>query len=199
MTGANIKHVLITGASGTGKSEYFKRNILNPALKNGIKVVIIDPEDEYTKIHKTNVKTLLKDLKNKPAVRYVPNLRDENYLDELNILYQKIFDNVRGCIIAIDEARFCGAEQHKPLSGLLELITRGRKRNLKLVIITQRIAMIDKTITGNCQIKVLFKCAEDVDWDRYRKINRELTEKLRMSKNDHAYIYIDGLTARLVE
>jgi len=199
MTGANIKHILITGASGTGKSEYFKRNILTPAIKKGIRVVIIDPENEYDKIPKTNLKSILKDLKTKTAVRYVPNLRDSNYLDQLDKLYQKIFDNVRGCIIAIDEARFCGGEQHRLLPGLLELITRGRKRGLKLIVITQRIALIDKTITGNCQIKILFKCAEDVDWDRYRKINKELTEKLKMSKNDHAYIYINGLTAKLVE
>jgi DNA helicase HerA-like ATPase len=199
MTGANIKHVLINGASGTGKTEYFKRNILKPAMQKKIKVIIIDPEDEYEEIPKTSIKNILDDLKVKTAVRYVPNLRQNDYLEQLDKLYMKIFDNVRGCIIAIDEARFCGGEQHKLVNGLLELITRGRKRNLKLVVITQRIALLDKTITGNCQIKVLFKCAEDVDWDRYRKINKELAEKLKHSKNDHAYIYINGLNAKLVE
>ena len=199
MTGANIKHVIINGASGTGKSYYFKRNILNPALKKGVKVVIIDPEDEYDNIARTSTKNILNDLRTKPVVRYVPNLRQEDYLEQLDRLYQKIFDNVKGCIIAIDEARFCGGAQYKLSSGLLELITRGRKIGLKLVVITQRIALLDKTITGNCQIKVLFKCAEDVDWDRYRKINKELAEKLKHSKNDHAYIYINGLNAKLVE
>lgn len=76
MTGANIKHVIINGASGTGKSEYFKRNILKPAVQEKIKVVIIDPEDEYDGIAKTSTKNILNDLRTKPVVRYVPNLSE---------------------------------------------------------------------------------------------------------------------------
>jgi DNA helicase HerA-like ATPase len=191
----NIKHVHINGASGTGKSTYAKEKILKKADEKGKKVLIIDPEDEYEYKQIKNIKKLKEYFEKQNIVRYVPDItkEKEELLKEVDNIYKFIFNYCRNLVILVDEAPSAGADLHKPAPHLRALLTRGRKRGLQTILISQRISQIHKDISGNCRIKVFFKCAEEIDWDRYRQINREAYEYLKNNPNPHAYVVIvDG-------
>jgi DNA helicase HerA-like ATPase len=189
----NIKHVYINGASGCGKSYYVKNTIIKEALLKRVKTLIIDPEDEYNFPKIKNIKKIGEFFKKYDIVRYVPDItkKIDDVLNEVDEVYKYIFNNCRNMLIIIDEAPTVGASQNKYSMGLIAILTRGRKRGLKAVLISQRISQMNKTITGNCRIKIFFKCAEDIDWDRYKQINREAYEFLKNSPYPYARVRID--------
>ncbi len=190
----NVKHIHINGASGTGKSTYAKEKIIKKADEKGKKVLIIDPEDEYTDFKEIkDIKNLKELFKKHNIVRYIPDITKdkESLLKEIDDIYRFIFHYCRNLVILVDEAPAVGADLHKPAPHLKALLTRGRKRGLQVILISQRISQINKDLSGNCRIKIFFKCAEEIDWDRYKQINREAYEFLKNVEHPHAYVIIE--------
>ena len=152
-------------------------------------------EDEYSFPKIRNIRKIGDMFNNYDIVRYVPNITQkiDHIINEVDAIYRYIFNSCRNMLIIIDEAPTVGASQNKYSMGLIAILTRGRKRGIKAVLISQRISQMNKTITGNCRVKIFFKCAEDIDWDRYKQINREAYDFLKNSSCPHARVRIsDG-------
>ena len=198
---SEVKHWSIFGGTGRGKSYFVKNKIMPILVKKNIKTIIIDPQNEYTNIPKTELNTVIEDISHPSAniIRYVPlkartkEERDKKLI-ELDMLYSKIYNHLRGVCLIIDEVHIAGGEQHKLLTGLLELLSTGRKLNIKVIIISQRISRVDKDITGHCTIKTFFKVNENIDWNRLREtLTDEQFNFIKNSENRYANITIvDG-------
>jgi len=189
----NIKHIHINGTSGTGKSTYAREKILKKADEKGKKVLIIDPEDEYEYKQIKNIKKLNEYFEKQNIVRYVPDItkEKEKLLNEVDNIYKFIFNYCKNLVILVDEAPAVGADLHRPSTYLKAILTRGRKRGLQAMLISQRVSQMNKELSGNCRIKVFFKCAEEIDWDRYKQINKKACEFLRNIDYDYAYVVME--------
>ena len=209
----NIKHICIFGVSGGGKSEYIKTKLIPKYFRNkNLLKIIIDVEDEYgyLGIPKLNLKSLdfqkmVELLKKFRAVRIlVPTPKNMDEFKE-NL---KIFDNLylfllgkcvniykfckaKGIVLFIDEAQDCGADSRYLSFPLIGLLKKGRKRNIKCILATQRIAFFSPDIRSQCRIRILFRVIEPLDIKKYREISPEATELLPNSKKPYPYVVLE--------
>ena len=185
-------NTLLVGRTRSGKSLYAKMKILRILERTGKHAIIIDPQDEYTEYMKTSKKELISDLQEFKIVRYIPRGKTiKKKVDDVDDLYYTICHKVRNCYIIVDEAPKVGGQQHRISGGLDMLVSGGLKWGLKCVLITQRLSMIDKNISGNCTCKILFKAEEDIDWERVRKYSEEAWKFLKFeSKGQLPYVVV---------
>lgn len=208
-----IKHECILGVSGSGKSFFIKTKRIPKYFENpNILKIVIDPEDEYLKIptillkdgeeFQKNIVALLKKFR---AVRIIPpipkNKREfDKNLEKFNNLYLFILNNwgaiykfckAKGLVIIIDECQDCGADSRYLSYPLISLLKKGRKRNIKCILATQRVSYFSPDIRSQCRIKVLFKVVEPLDIKRYREISEEATELLLNSKKPYPYVILE--------
>ena len=216
-----IKHECVLGASGSGKSHYIKTKILPKYLKNkNVLKIIIDPDEDYDylklpsfNLKRLNFNEMVGKLKEKRSVRIVipdPLTKDElkekfEKLDELYMFilknYKKIYPycKAKGMVLLIDEAHECGAHAKNISMPLVALLKRGRKRNIKVILATQRVAYFSTEIRSQCQIDILFRVGDDTDKDRYRKISGEVLRLLENSKKEYPYVKIHTPTGKILE
>jgi DNA helicase HerA-like ATPase len=208
-----IKHECVLGTTGSGKSYYIKTKILPKYFdKKDVLKIIIDPEDEYSylkiptiSLKSLNPKKIAELLKKYRAVRITiptPKNRDE-FKENLEILgnfYLFILENwkklykycrARGLVMVIDECQDCGADSRYLSYPLIGLLKKGRKRNIKCILATQRVSYFSTDIRSQCRIKILFKVVEPIDIKRYEEISKEATELLLNSKKPYPYIIIE--------
>lgn len=152
-TDLKVQHWYVCGGSGTGKSASVKQEI-----KKQKRVIVYDPDDEYTAeglIRFTSAKHLLANLaefKKKPfKCCFVPNAAS---IKELN----KAFDFFAAVTMAWGDC-FAVAEEIADVTGTGKavnhwgaLVRRGRKYNIKIAAVTQRPAEADKTILTQAAI-----------------------------------------------
>lgn len=78
------------------------------------------------------------------------------------------------CLIVVDEAHmFCperGQGESEATQACVDLCTRGRKRGLCAVFVTQRLAMLSKNATSQLQNRLIGPTFEDVNIDRAIKL-----------------------------
>ncbi|HIP90266.1 MAG TPA: DUF87 domain-containing protein [Candidatus Nanopusillus sp.] len=186
---SNVEHIAILGMTGTGKT-YFIRDIIKKAKMNSTKIIILDIEEDYGNLGAIvlkNYKNISK-YKNKQVIRLLTEDYNEDQMQ--SHVYDYVFKNVRNALIVIDEVHNQGGEQSKLDANLKRLITRGRKRGLKLIVASQRPALVDKTILSNCGTLVLKKVGWSTDWNLYNSINKEACELLKSSKNKYSYVIL---------
>jgi len=172
-------NTMLIGRTRSGKSLYTKMKILRILEKMDKRAIIIDPQDEYDYI-KTSKKELINDLQEFKIVRYIPGGKTiKEKVDDVDNIYYTILHKVRNCYIIVDEAPKVGGQQHRVSGGLDMLANGGLKWGLKCVLITQRLSMIDKNISGSCTCKIFFKAEEDIDWERLRKYKEEAWQFLK--------------------
>ena len=118
---------------------------------------------------------------------------DRGTPQELAKNYKKIYSycKAKGMVLLIDEAHECGAHAKNISMPLVALLKRGRKRNIKIILATQRVSYFSTDIRSQCRIKILFKVVEPIDIKRYEEISKEATELLLNSKKPYPYIIIE--------
>ena len=210
----NIIHTAIIGASGRGKSYTILNEFLKPVLlnnkknRNKIKCLILDIEREYNYkgIKTTTESTYLSDLKNNYKVcRIIPaparrTMNEKEKQEYYNKLYSEFLDKLRNTIIIIDEIHAQGGRQHKLNAGLERLFLQGRKRGIKLIIAGQRVAIIDKTILGQCRYMILKGQNQKADWKAYSDINAEAVQYLKeKEKNGNIYATVHILDGKIIK
>ena len=188
-------NTLLWGRTRSGKSLYTKMKILKEIERQKKYAIIIDPQNEYDQYRKTTKKTLIEDLKKYRIVRYIPKGKSiKEKVEDADDLYYTIYEKIRNCYVIVDEAPKVGGQQHSCSGGLDALVTGGLKWNIRCVLITQRLSMIDKNLSGNCTCKILFKVEDDIDWKRLRDYKEEAYRFLKFeAKGKLPYVVVkDG-------
>jgi DNA helicase HerA-like ATPase len=201
--GKNVEHIAVLGGTGTGKTYFIKNELIKPAREKGIPVIILDLERDYNGLGAFRVKNWKKNLipylKKKGIVRIFTEDYDDYDKDnnETSAIYEYIFKNIEydkigsSVLIVVDEVHNQGGHESKSVDKWLKkLLTRGRKRGQKMVIASQRVAEVRKTLVDNCGTWVFKKCGL-TDWQAYKKyLPKEELEKLKNSQNKYATIII---------
>jgi hypothetical protein len=173
-------NILLWGRTRSGKSLYTKMKILRELERLKKPAIIIDPQNEYDRYKRTTKKNFIEDLKKYGIIRYIPKGKTvKERIEDADELYTMIYENIRNCHIIIDEAPKVGGMQHQLSCGLDMLVTGGLKWGLRCVLITQRLQMIDKTLSGNCTCKIIFKVEDDIDWKRVKDYKEEVWRFLK--------------------
>jgi hypothetical protein len=172
-------HIAVIGKTGTGKSRMAAR-ILEKMASNGYKVVILELDRKNkqsltTYINSTlieeqnsNVFDLSKATKNVISINWQPDDKDKSTgtlnlseitanLIEKVIAYQTQNENQKICI-AMEEAYDFIPEStfgdqgfgQKKVSRISQVVLKCRKHNIGFLIITQRTALVTKTILYQC-------------------------------------------------
>ncbi|NPA63036.1 MAG: DUF87 domain-containing protein [Methanococci archaeon] len=208
-----VKHECVLGVTGSGKSHYIKTKILPKWFdRKDILKIIIDPEEEYShlktptiNLKSLNFNDLVKKLAKYRVVRVLipPPLNKDEFkenLEKINTLYLFIlnkwkeiykFCKARGIILIIDEAQDCGADLRYLSFPLIALLKKGRKRNIKVILATQRVSYFSPDIRSQCRRKILFRVVEPIDIKRYKEISKEATELLLKSKKPYPYVVLE--------
>jgi len=210
---SEIKHECVLGVTGSGKSHYIKTKILPKYLsRKDILKIVIDPEEEYGHVElpsislkHLNTKKLVENLAKYKGVRILipPPLNKKQFkenLERMNLLYLFLLNKwkeiyktckVKGIIVIIDEAQDCGADSRYLSFPLISLLKKGRKRNIKCILSTQRVSYFSSDIRSQCRRKILFRVVEPIDIKRYKEIHEEATELLLKSKKKYPYVIIE--------
>ncbi|NAW57767.1 MULTISPECIES: helicase HerA domain-containing protein [unclassified Vibrio] len=150
-TQLDCEHEYVIGASGSGKSHYVKS-----IVKRRSRVLIWDPDDEYSEIPNIRTVSRASDLVSiiqggDARVRFVPRSMDSKHLEkcfEFVSLAAFIWAN---CLFVAEEIADVTTPS-KALNGWGTLLRRGRKRGVKVVAVSQRPAEADKTIFTQARI-----------------------------------------------
>lgn len=138
--------VVVCGGSGSGKSEWTKRQIAREK-----RLLIWDVNDEYQGQKVTTRAELVAAVRgpsNKPfKVRYVPPVVTP---DEFSFWCEVAFIAGNAAIVAEETADVTSPSKAPP--GWGKVVRRGRHQRLKVYGITQRPAESDKTIIGNATL-----------------------------------------------
>lgn len=139
---ANIN--VMVGSSGSGKSYRTKR-----AIEKEKRLLIWDIDDEHGNIKgivtHTDLKALAAELLNAKTgkFRYVGKLLADEFETFCNMVFAW-----GHCVCVVEELAGVTSPSKAP-SGWHTLVSRGRKRGIKIYAITQRPAESDKTVLGN--------------------------------------------------
>ena len=176
MSSRDGKRMAIYGQSGSGKSHYAKK------LIQGIdRIVCFDPEEEYGSlpgfISVTSLDELLEILKDchdsSFKVAFVPQaMREEAQLHEISVLIEKMQEpykagkSERKVTLLVDEMNLSfplnTKDEH---SGFARLVSRGRKRGINIIGITQRPAEVATRFRGNIDRLACFSLSLPNDMD----------------------------------
>jgi len=176
----------IIGQSGSGKS-YAVSVICEELCKAEVGFCIIDTEGEYSSLKQsfkvliagysndcdlsmrsiTNLEALTEELitSNAPFILDVSEAPDQREAVELfsKALY-KAADKIRKpYLLIIEEADVFCPQQGKTIDVISEVSRRGRKRGPGLMIVTQRPALVDKTILSQCNFQIIGKLTIEAD------------------------------------
>ena len=184
----NVEHIAILGMTGTGKTYFIKNHLLKPAKQKGIPVIILDLERDYNGFVVKNYKNIKNYIGKKSVIKINTDDYDEEQMQ--SDIYNHIFKKIRDAMVVIDEVHNQGGHQHKLDMNLKKLITRGRKRGLKIVLASQRPALVDKTLLSNCGTLILKKVGWGTDWNIYKEINKDAYNQLKESTNKYATVIL---------
>ena len=208
-----VKQVCVLGVTGSGKSHYLKTKILPKYMaKKEILKIIIDPEEEYShlkipsvNLKNLNFKELVKKLAKNRAVRILisPPLNKKEFkenLEKINFFYSFLLKKrkeiyklckAKGIVLIVEEAQDCGADSRYLSFPLIALLKRGRKRNIKIILSTQRVSYFSTDIRSQCRMKILFKVVEPIDINKYKEINKKASKLLLNSNKPYPYVILE--------
>ncbi len=167
--------LLIQGSSGSGKSETVKK--ICAATQDQIPSIIIDPEGEYAPLRSGMPFLLIGPGGEVPATVETAELVAHRLLETgasaicdlyelghargewvrrfLVALDTAPKDLRRECLLFIDEAHMFAPEQGNSLDpvgmAVADIASRGRKRGIGIVVVTQRLALLSNHIIGLCE------------------------------------------------
>lgn len=190
---------MIQASSGGGKS-WLARVIAEKTQRAGIPVWTIDPEGEYTTLREkfevvifgasedadlpTDERTLSLVLPELFA-RNISVVFDlsENSLEEKQAVAAAVCTFLlsvpkleqKPVLLVVDEAQVLAPEREATDSvvALSDVASRGRKRRLGLLVVTQRLSALNKNLTTQLQNRFVGFCIEDIEIARAAKLINE--------------------------
>lgn len=161
---SNAGRVGVWGASGSGKSSYVKA-----ALEKRRRVVVFDPQAEYSGKRLSNLEAVRKEMRANWSgfrISYTPPAGKEpqalSALCRLLLAAQRPFKETgRGSplVLVVEEMNLSfpvsGGAARSP--GFAEVCSRGRHYGIEVWGVSQRIAEVDTRFRGNCTETVVFR------------------------------------------
>lgn len=180
------KHITVVGATGSGKSYAVCHNLPKSSIFFDIQGEKALPKDVYSVNKSSSKQMVISMLRNGEVLRYSP--QRQTMQDECVYLIDWLFkeQRLKGSVsIILDEIHLLMADA-KTKRAIIELITTGRKYNIFLIAISQRLANIDNTIITQSQELYLFKSNFE---DQYFKRYGLPVDELVFNKKYGFYIY----------
>ena len=171
----DAKRIMITGASGTGKSHDTKE-----AIKKWPRVVVFDSLEEYGSLSgfvearsiKQTLEIMRKKWKQGFKIAFVPRsgieIKQLHELSLLLLLAQKPYKEWKSqqkILFIVEEMNECYPNQNikDEYWGFGEICSRGRHSGIEVIGICQRLAEVNTRFRGNCSYMKFFEPADHVD------------------------------------
>lgn len=175
--------LLVVGQSGSGKSTRVKE-LIRSWLNKGVRVVALDPGDEYSRHgvqtglvrlgplkHRLTAAELAANpralLAPRLSLSVVPGPTVREWARAFELLAGLVRHAGRLVVVADEVGTWCHAATHPACSRaaaeLSALATTGRHQGIALVVISQRAATVPATVRSQCTDAILFRQEELAD------------------------------------
>jgi len=194
-------HISVLGMTRSGKTVWTQKQL--QSRKEA--VLFFNPQQEklsrlYTRANKkSDLEAVFSILQDGGKINYIPDLDDEMAAKELHILITQAFQlgqdgSFTSCplYIVVDEAHFY-ARQGKRNSDMIKLATRGLRFGIRGVFITQRPALMDKTLYSQSRFHVIFKSGSEGDWYKKYGIDHDQLVKRLDIGGKYSYMIWDSM------
>lgn len=184
------KIVLITGQRGSGKSTYGKHK-----LKEYSRIIIFDTLGEYSKFGVVceTLKELAEFWDSKKDGNFKIVYQPLNPFDDFPILCDLVFSCGDMCFYVEEIDTFLASNTQGLDVEFLNLVQRGRHKNVELIGITQRPYSIPPILRSQAKIFVCFKQTESRDIDYLKNIFGQEAEKIRNLETFEYLKYEEGI------
>lgn len=176
MTDRSGKRAAIFGKSGSGKTHFAKKNIVTGLDR----VLAFDPEEEFADMPGFITVTSLQKLaahaldcwEGNFRIAYVPNPgREEQELSEISRLVERYQEPFKAgqtndmVTMVVDELNLSFPLNFRPNNdGFARICSRGRKRGINVIGISQRPAEVATRFRGNLDRIAVFELSLPNDW-----------------------------------
>ena len=197
------KRMAVFGKSGSGKTHFVKTMIADMS-----RVVVFDPEDEYDSLkgfqRVDSLQGLLEVLQDccqgSFRVVFVPSpLREEAELHEVSRLIERMqapymAGGGEKVALVVDELNLSFPLNPRPQNdGFARLCSRGRKRGVNIIGVTQRPAEVATRFRGNLDRIAAFQLSLPNDWTVIREtMGPEAEEAVKGLEPYHSVFWEDG-------
>jgi len=188
--------IFINGISGSGKSNCSKV-FCEEILRINIPIIILDPEGEYASLREKSESMIVIGGKyadiplNEYVIEDVINLLYESGVnlifdtsemfeqqqvdfsaEVMKILFHKATKYRKPIFLIVEECSLVAPEKLnvKSTKYAKEIISKGRKRGIHSIWISQRTAFVSKDIISQCNIRMIGKLIEDNDINHIKNI-----------------------------
>lgn len=220
-----ITRLLIQGNSGSGKSYLLKR--ICEQSHGQIQQIIIDLEGEFAPLRarfdyvlmgpdgdvpiQVKYAKMLAQRIMKLAFSAIVDLSElerverEEFLDRfLKELMKTPVGSRRPCLVAIDEAHLFAPQtgEAKSSKAVIDLMTRGRKRGLCGILLTQRLSKLNKDATAEINNKLIGRTFLDIDQKRAASelgIGKSEMLELRNLKQGQFYAFGTAISSDVIK
>lgn len=201
------KRGLVLGKSGSGKSQLFERVMLSQLKRS----IIFDPEEEYDQLKGyVQIETIAAlrsyihaNWKNDFKIVFVPkSSKIERDLDSVSALVWKLQDKPyktgllsKKVTLVVDELQLGFPLHPNPdFEWFSQVITRGRKRGINVIGMTQRPAKICTDFRGNLDTIHCLALSAPVDWKALREMMGGEAESELRTAAQFAYLeWVNGV------
>ena len=199
LTGLN-NHVFICGITRSGKTYFAKKaaaQIPGPVL-----FFNIQEEELQAPFIECNSSTDVQQLDYMLTHNYKINFtfKDQS-IKEYNaivayllgvLMRSKAFSERRPVYVVIDEAQLLDG---RGLDAAIDVSTRGLARGVRLISITQRPALVNKTIYTQAIEQYIFKLApSEQQYFKGKGVNYDECARSWAANGEHSYVFFDGFT-----
>ena len=194
----NNNHVFICGITRSGKT-YFAKNavaqIKRPVLFFNIQNEVL--QDNFLEVNESDDKDLImQHLKNGGKVNFIFSTwcRSNHIQTIIGFLLRELFcagyTQIAPLYIVIDEAQLL---KDSGLNAAIDVATRGLSRGLRLICITQRPALVNKTIYTQAAEHYIFRLQPgEKQYMQNKGIDFDFCQKEWARLGEHSYIFTDG-------
>lgn len=179
------ERIFICGRTRTGKT-YFARKLIAKFKK----FIVYDPDLEYFDLGKivTSLQDFKEAIKKHSKVIYQPrSYQQEEFID----LCTFIFNNLSNLVFVVDEVADLAPNNAIP-SAYSMIMRRGAKRGIGSIALTQRVALVDKTIIAQADHLISFQQFLDNDINKLIENIGAGAEKVRYLEKYHYLYFHDG-------
>ncbi len=193
-------HIFIAGITRSGKT-YFA---INSAAKLKAPVLFFNLQDEETaapfitvKAAATNEKQIVSELRKGRKIDLRFGDVSESQISEvtafmIDALMTAGFSEKRPIYLIIDECHILKAEA---LGAAIQAATRGLKRGIRCIFITQRPALANKTLYTQSAEQYIFHCSQaEKEYLTSKGIDFAFALQTWAKYGKYSYIYTDGFT-----
>lgn len=193
-------HIFVCGITRSGKT-YFVKNAIK-SIKYPVIFFNIQNEDMPQNYLRANEKMesaqIFDHLRHggKIDFRFSNDCRLADCMKIIGFFIRKLmiagYTQARPVYIVIDEAHLLKGEA---LNGAIDASTRGLMRGCRLITITQRPALVNKTIYTQAADQYLFRLAtSEASYLKTKGVDYEKCKQLWSENGQYSYIYFDGMT-----